>query len=214
MGTTHFLKAACALVASAGLASAAQAVTIDFNAETVGAKPNGYTVNGVSFFDTQGSDLQVLSLTETQNSNGLYVFSDDTSQLRMVFSSAATDLSFSFGNDELCIPGNCTFNADRAILELYSGGVQVGSTFVLFNQNNINDQTIGINGIVFDEALFYYGSPNGGPGNLIEAIDNIRFDLAGAVPEPSTWALLILGFAAVGGAMRSARRQRPLLSYS
>ena len=31
-------------------------------------------------------------------------------------------------------------------------------------------------------------------------------DIAGAVPEPSTWAMLLLGFFAVGGAMRSKRR--------
>lgn len=30
----------------------------------------------------------------------------------------------------------------------------------------------------------------------------------GAVPEPSTWAMLLLGFGAVGGAMRSRRRQK------
>lgn len=29
----------------------------------------------------------------------------------------------------------------------------------------------------------------------------------GAVPEPATWAMMILGFGLVGGAMRSARRQ-------
>lgn len=29
-----------------------------------------------------------------------------------------------------------------------------------------------------------------------------------AVPEPSTWAMLILGFAAIGGAMRSRKRHR------
>lgn len=37
----------------------------------------------------------------------------------------------------------------------------------------------------------------------------------GAVPEPSTWALMILGFAFVGGSMRSAkRRQKILLRYA
>ena len=30
-----------------------------------------------------------------------------------------------------------------------------------------------------------------------------------AVPEPSTWALMLLGFGAVGGAMRAARRATP-----
>lgn len=31
-------------------------------------------------------------------------------------------------------------------------------------------------------------------------------DIGGVVPEPSTWALLILGFGAVGGALRSRKR--------
>lgn len=34
-----------------------------------------------------------------------------------------------------------------------------------------------------------------------------------AVPEPSAWALLILGFGVVGGALRSARKGRPALNY-
>jgi hypothetical protein len=37
----------------------------------------------------------------------------------------------------------------------------------------------------------------------------------GAVPEPSTWAMLLLGFGVVGGAMRSAkRRQRVSVAYA
>lgn len=35
----------------------------------------------------------------------------------------------------------------------------------------------------------------------------IRLETASAVPEPGTWALLVLGFGAIGGAMR-ARRKR------
>ena len=38
----------------------------------------------------------------------------------------------------------------------------------------------------------------------------------GAVPEPATWAMMLLGFGAVGGAMRSAkraRRQKVAVSY-
>lgn len=34
-----------------------------------------------------------------------------------------------------------------------------------------------------------------------------------AVPEPSTWAMLILGFGIVGGALRAARKHRPVLNY-
>jgi hypothetical protein len=37
---------------------------------------------------------------------------------------------------------------------------------------------------------------------------------SGGVPEPSTWAMLLTGFLAIGGAMRTARRkQRLTISY-
>ena len=35
---------------------------------------------------------------------------------------------------------------------------------------------------------------------------NRQFALAGPVPEPATWAMMILGFALIGGAVRGARR--------
>ena len=38
--------------------------------------------------------------------------------------------------------------------------------------------------------------------------------LAGAVPEPSTWALLILGFGAMGVALRGSRKTRVKLVYA
>ena len=41
----------------------------------------------------------------------------------------------------------------------------------------------------------------------------IRLDTLGAVPEPATWAMMLLGFGFLGGAMRSAKR-RQVLSVS
>lgn len=38
-------------------------------------------------------------------------------------------------------------------------------------------------------------------------------NLVAAVPEPGTWAMMIVGFLAVGGAMRGARVRRPQLKY-
>lgn len=38
--------------------------------------------------------------------------------------------------------------------------------------------------------------------------------LAAAVPEPASWALLILGFAAVGGALRRTRKTRVHLAFA
>lgn len=51
-----------------------------------------------------------------------------------------------------------------------------------------------------------------GPDGYDVGLDNISFDVratAGAVPEPESWALMIAGFALVGGA---ARRRRSVVS--
>ena len=47
------------------------------------------------------------------------------------------------------------------------------------------------------------------------AFDDITFGSAVAgVPEPSTWAMLLLGFGAVGGALRSGRKQKLTASFA
>ena len=67
------------------------------------------------------------------------------------------------------------------------------------------------------------------PGEAVEATTDYIYPTApqsgvqviaslagtGAVPEPATWAMMILGLGAVGGAMRSARRRQKLtVSYA
>lgn len=42
-------------------------------------------------------------------------------------------------------------------------------------------------------------------------VDNIKLETAGAVPEPATWAMMIMGFASVGAAMR---RRRSALAFA
>lgn len=54
------------------------------------------------------------------------------------------------------------------------------------------------------------GGPNGPPR---PGISHISFWTAATpMPEPGTWAMMILGFGAVGGAMRSARKNRATLT--
>ncbi len=50
-----------------------------------------------------------------------------------------------------------------------------------------------------------YGLTSDDGGALVRGA-NGTFTLAAGVPEPATWAMLILGFGVVGGAMRSRRR--------
>ena len=48
------------------------------------------------------------------------------------------------------------------------------------------------------------------------SLDNVSFASAavGAVPEPTTWAMMIIGFGAIGGAMRRRRKVNVKVSYA
>ena len=43
---------------------------------------------------------------------------------------------------------------------------------------------------------------------------NVTLSSVGAVPEPATWAMMIFGFAAIGGAMRRQRKTNVKVSYA
>lgn len=50
-------------------------------------------------------------------------------------------------------------------------------------------------------------------GRNTDDFSHVTFFNSAAIPEPGTWAMLILGFGLVGGALRAARQNRPALNY-
>jgi hypothetical protein len=92
-------------------------------------------------------------------------------------------------------------------LDLFSGGSLVGSVTGGEVSSWANgDQDSGVTNrrvsllsdVAFDAIGFRTGS------NAFE-VDNVS--LAAAVPEPASWALMILGFGAAGAALRTGRRR-------
>lgn len=120
-----------------------------------------------------------------------------------------------------------------------AGGHGPGITVLLFNGDDQVD-TLDLSipngngysfwGLVSDEAFDSVKLVLGTSGNYgtqgygkkpkksteVYKLDDLRFgtiqDVAGGVPEPSTWAMMILGFGLIGGVMR--RRQRQTVRYS
>jgi hypothetical protein len=56
------------------------------------------------------------------------------------------------------------------------------------------------------------GYANGGVDNPGAVNISLGVTAAGAVPEPATWAAMLLGFGGIGAAMRSARRKQAVLA--
>lgn len=104
------------------------------------------------------------------------------------------DLSAQNGN------GNYTVDGYLGAASVFSFGGAAGAGF----------STYAGNAAVVDRLVFTL-QPTGTSMNF----DNMGFSLSAAIPEPATWAMLILGFGLVGGAMRAARtQQRGAISFS
>lgn len=125
----------------------------------------------------------------------------------------------------------------------FLGGSYDGDFNALFGFPNLGDDSDGARTINFGQTFFgktIIGAHFGNIGLPQDAYQNVSvfylfdFGPAGAnsitfvqsrglsnlyvfngngVPEPSTWAMLILGFGALGGVLRSARKRRPALNY-
>lgn len=69
-------------------------------------------------------------------------------------------------------------------------------------------------GRAFASRALYSNCPNT-PDSICDLNFRVTGDvLAGAVPEPGSWALLILGFAVIGGALRASRKPRVALNFA
>ncbi|NTZ42149.1 PEPxxWA-CTERM sorting domain-containing protein [Altererythrobacter sp. SALINAS58] len=111
-------------------------------------------------------------------------------------------------------------------------GQTATSLSVLINNSVINSGTqIFLSSTSFSNGDFFIDQPLGdfstalpnlGPGtyglllgNGVVVLDyDVEFEVAGAplaaVPEPTTWAMMLLGFGFIGGAMRSAKRRQKM----
>ncbi len=197
------------LAAAATLAAfPATAETIDFETTPVGTYADGTVIGGVTLGTALGNGFSIGNYGVQSDGRGLAVFNDTNGNfLTGSLSGSATSISFDFGNDDPFF----TNAGDLATLKLFNGLVQVGLATVVLNRDDVINQTIDYTGAAFNNFTFAYtdaaGNPFTGGGTalpgLTEVVDNFRIDVAG-VPEPSTWALMILGFGAVGGAIRRA----------
>jgi Ca2+-binding RTX toxin-like protein len=144
---------------------------IDFEEETDGGKPNGYTPAdsaAVHFQDTNGAELAVGDFGGG-GSHQLFVGSDfDGSGIRILLDRPTNRLSLRFGNDD----ASTTEAGDEATLTVFRGTTQVGQTRVVMNRNDLMDQTISFqNGPLFNRAVIKYDvDPLIGASELIDDI--------------------------------------------
>lgn len=141
---------------------------------------------------TAGSPSTVLDLAGFDLPSWIYLNNISLTLAGQTTNLLAQDFTFTaapFGTDAY-VSGVGAYGTDN----LAFGGVTAGS-YDHFSQT-ISTVAGSTYHLTFD--LSSYGSPN---GLRISASDAI-----GAVPEPATWAMMLLGFGAMGVALRRSRK--------
>ena len=96
---------------------------------------------------------------------------------------------------------------------LYAGAADIRSTGSY--GTSWLSPTLGHFSTLLGAGTYTFNLIGDGAGGIPASV-GLRLDsnLTAAVPEPATWAMMLLGFGFVGGALRSAkRRQRLTVSY-
>lgn len=152
-----------------GLTASASAVTIGFDSDTTGFKPNGFqSVDSptASFSGLEGGLFSV-------SAGSSFSLSGATGQVLAVrpgiiisFAAPVSTLSIQFGNDDTALP-----EGTNAVLTVFLQGQQVGQSTLPVNRNILLDQTIFSPAVSFDQATLRFDK-----GTLpLFIIDNVTF---------------------------------------
>ena len=177
---------------------------IDFNSPPASGSAT-YTVSGVTFSTvTPTGTLQFVGSPNTTTGLFTTLSSGSFPELRADFLSALTgtvsvDLG-DFGGD-----------ADLLFLELFdSSSTSLGFTFLATLDSDVTMHTLTLSGSNIAFAVFGSRSPSVSGSSVLA--DNFTFigRNIGAVPEPATWAMMLIGFGAIGVSMRRRHPSRKL----
>lgn len=215
---------AMALAATLAISATAHAATaLTWTNSNVGVT-NSVDFNGVDDGDlVTGLTANIdYKLTSIGNSGKSWVFSYNVENTSDAPVWSANIIGFGFNVD----PNISSSSATGAFYKTAQGNVpDVGSREVCITTNScagnswsgvgINQTGVGTFTLNFSSAktsvslsdlYVRYGSVYGGGEWGGSAVGSVA-DSAGAVPEPATWAMMLVGFFAIGATLRGARRQ-------
>jgi hypothetical protein len=194
----RMILASLAALALSAASGAANADVIDFDALAGGDAGNPLALAGATFTALDGGFNMIGSsgglCAAPTNDNSVAVCTKD---VQVDFDVASSDVSFLFfGNN------NKTVGADIGDVQVFNGAVLLGVADVLVVDAVGGKDLLDLSAYGSITRLVISSTDFGGV-----LYDDFTFTPGGgAVPEPSTWAVMLLGFGLTGAMVR---RRRP-----
>lgn len=179
--------AAVALLATAAPAFAAETVTAAFSPATGGQSVDSYY------------GLVNLTVTGTGFSNG-NVLNDAFYSLSPAGTRDASYYQLAFGTSPLM-----AFNTASAAANFIVGGVPA------YNAAHTYTFTLNTGLAATAPGKLYFGVTD---GNYADNGGAFQIQLSQAVPEPTTWAMMLMGFGMIGFGLRSSQRKSTKVTYA
>lgn len=200
------LKAAVACAALAAIPASAATIA------NITAGPGTLTFATLA----AGDDLRNNSAAFSSSTLQGYIFDEGTSGLNQTFL-----LHFDRnGGPNTTVAGQ--FDIQLGAGQAYLGKITTGAGLLasdpmngVLYQNAVGDDATKYRGLEVDDwVVTVTGSNVNVKYNLVNgtsnAMDEVRFKIGAAVPEPASWALMLGGFGLTGAAMRRRRSQSAL----
>lgn len=202
------LLALASLTLGAAALPAAAATTIDFDEFTHSGVTRNLTrtvaSGGFSFVSDSGSGLSAWGATHPNNAD----------------QGGATLTTWNAGSVAISrLDGSAFSLASIDMTDMYNTAGLLEVLFTFFDGTRTTTETFaldrvrGLKTITLDRDNLMWFTISGADSNRAFQIDNMVWDEAvvSAVPEPATWAMMIIGFAGVGVVVR---RTRPATAFA
>jgi hypothetical protein len=193
-----------AAVLTFGLSSAAQAALIDFSAAVLGGTTSysGPTLDASTAFNLDGATL-VVAETGAGDESGLKHFA--------TIKVSPPDIMYGAGTGPAKLGTDVVKSWTATDGDMFT---ETLTNVLSINRGTTNAITVTLSGMVSDTAgvfvdapifLIFSANQARGPGHAISATFTDTTDI-GAIPETSTWAMMALGFGALGYAASRRRK--------
>ncbi len=178
-----------------------QGLTI--TAPTIGSM---YSIETRFSFDTTNGYRKILDFKDRASDTGLYNLSG---QLNF--------FPITSGNLNDFVPGQLVdVLVTRDAAGIFNGYIN-GNLSISFNDTSnfaVFDNPSNLIRLFQDDFPTGQSEASGGFVDFVRIYDTAILPGAGAVPEPATWAFMVFGFGAIGGAMRRQRKANAKVSYA